>query len=145
MVATSPTAAPQIIIIDDDQFVRDFTVHAIEFGTNQKVTTFDNGFNAWQYIQERSAFIDVIIADANIPDINGLELLERIKNKYPAKSCIITSSNPKHETTAHQKGADAFLFKPFDANDLFGVIEQFVLPQRPKRDQRNASLVSNHC
>lgn len=120
------SAGAQIVIIDDDFFVRDFTVHAIEFGTNRKVTTFESGLNAWQYIRKRSHRIDVIIADANIPEINGLELLGRIKGNYPGKRFIITSSNPAHEKTARQLGADAFVSKPFDVSDIITVLELFV-------------------
>lgn len=117
----------QIIIIDDDQFVRDFAVHAIEFGTNRKVATFESGLHAWQFIQSQPDSVDVVIADANIPDINGLELLERFKKKYSHKIFIITSSNPAHEKTAYHMGADAFLSKPFGVNDLFAIVEQLVL------------------
>ncbi|MDA8138133.1 MAG: response regulator [Desulfobacteraceae bacterium] len=127
MPAATVSSGPQIIIIDDDRFVRDFAVHTIEFGINRAVATFENGFHAWQYIQERPRHMDVIIADANIPEMSGLELLERIKTQYPQKNFIITSSNPAHEKAAHQKGADAFLCKPYGVNDLFAVIEQFML------------------
>lgn len=118
-------AGSKVIIIDDDFFVRDFAVHTIEFGINRNVVVFENGLNAWQYIQKRPDFADVIIADANIPEINGIELLWRVKGKYPVKIFIITSSNPAHEKIALQMGADAFLSKPFDVSDIFAVIEQF--------------------
>jgi CheY-like chemotaxis protein len=130
MAAATVPAGPQIIMVDDDLFVREFAVHTIEFGTNRKVARFENGFKAWQYLQERPRQADVIIADANIPDMSGLELLDRIKTHYPAKHFIITSSNPVHEQAAHQLGAEAFLSKPYGVNDLFTVIEQFVLTTR---------------
>ena len=120
-------AGIQILIVDDDQLVRDFAVHTIEFGTNRKVTTFDNGFNAWQYIQDQPHLVDIIIADANIPDVDGIELLERVKKSCPQKKFIITSSNPACEKSAYQMGADAFVSKPFDVNDLFTVIQQLMM------------------
>ncbi len=114
----------QVIIIDDDQLVRNFAVHTIEYGINQKVRTFDNGFEAWQALQNQPNDADIIIADANIPDMNGLELLNQVKQKYPKKKFIITTSNPKIEHTALKMGADAFLSKPYNAQDLFAVIQQ---------------------
>lgn len=116
----------QILIVDDDQLVRDFAVHTIEFGINRKVSTFDNGFNAWQFLQNHPDGADIIIADANIPDMDGMELLEQVKKKYPEKKFIITTSNPKNEDTAYQMGADAFLSKPYDVNDLFTIVQQFI-------------------
>ena len=115
----------QIIVVDDDQLVRDFAVHTIEYGINRKVATFDNGFNAWQFVQNRPEDADIIIADANIPDMDGMELLSKVKEKFPEKKFVITTSNPDFENTAYQMGADAFLTKPYDVNDLFTIVQQF--------------------
>jgi YesN/AraC family two-component response regulator len=119
---TSPDA--QVIIIDDDQLVRSFAVSTIEYGTNRKVTTFENGFQAWQFIQSKPDEVDIIIADANIPDMDGLELLGQVKSKHPDKKFVITTSNPEIENTALQLGADAFLLKPYCIDDLFALIER---------------------
>ena len=43
----------RVMIVDDDHLVCDFTKHTIEYGINQKVITFDNGFLAWQHLQEK--------------------------------------------------------------------------------------------
>ena len=112
-----------MIIIDDDQLVRSFAVHTIEYATNRKVTTFESGFNAWEYIQANPEEAHIIIADANIPEMSGLELLRQVKRVHPDKKFIITTSNPDMENTAYQLGADAFLLKPYDIDDLFTLIE----------------------
>ena len=117
----------RVIIVDDDYLVRDFTKHTIEYGINQKVITFDNGFLAWQHLQENDGKIDVIIADVNIPEMDGLELLSRSKAGQNSASFIITTSNPVHETTARDLGADAFVLKPFEFNDLFFLVKQFLV------------------
>jgi len=125
VTAFNPTADLHVIIIDDDQLVRNFAVHTIEYGTNRKVVTFDSGFNAWQFIQSKPAEADIIIADANIPDMDGMELLSQVKSKHPDKKFVITTSNPDIEKAAYQLGADAFLLKPYDIDDLFILIQQF--------------------
>ncbi len=126
-MATSNTSKDlHILIVDDDQLVRDFAVHTIEYGTNRKVVTFDSGFQAWKYIQNQPHYVDIIIADANIPDMNGMELLGQVKENYPDKTFVITASNPDFEKTAYQLGAAAFLSKPFDVDDLFAILQQFV-------------------
>jgi DNA-binding NtrC family response regulator len=114
-----------IIIVDDDQLVRDFAVHTIEYGTNRQVATFENGFKAWQFIQSTPQKADIIIADANIPDMDGMELLRRVKEAHPGKKFIITTSDPGLESLAGRLGADAFLSKPYDISDLFAVVQQF--------------------
>lgn len=127
------------MIVDDDQLVRDFAVHTIEYGTNRKVATFDNGFSAWEFLQTQPQEADIIIADANIPDVDGLELLDRIKKNYPQKQFVITSGNPDLADIANKKGADAFLSKPYDARDLFTIVEQLcVRPASPaKKSESN--------
>ncbi len=127
MAIPNPNSTVHILIVDDDQLVRDFAVHTIEYGTNRKVTTFDNGFQAWQYIKNRPKDVDIIIADANIPDIDGLELLDQVKRSHPGIKFIITTSNPTFEKTADQLGADAFLSKPYDVNDLFAIVQNFII------------------
>ena len=125
MAKAHPPIDVRIIIIDDDQLVRDFAVHTIEYGTNRKVVTFDSGFKAWQYIQNQPGDVDIVIADANIPDMDGLELLAEVKRVFPDKIFIITTSNPAFERSAYQLGADAFLFKPYDVNDLFAIVQKY--------------------
>jgi CheY-like chemotaxis protein len=114
-----------IIFVDDDQLVRDFAVHTIEYGTNRKVATFDSGFEAWQFIQRTPQAGDLIIVDANIPDMDGLELLRRVKQEHPEKKLVLTTSNPSLEVEAGQLGADALLSKPYDTKDLFAVVQRF--------------------
>lgn len=125
MASPSSGIGIQIVVVDDDQLVRDFAVHTIEYGINRKVTTFDNGFNAWQFVENQPEDTDIIIADANIPDMDGMELLSKVKEKFPEKKFVITTSNPDFENTAYQMGADAFLTKPYDVNDLFTIVQQF--------------------
>lgn len=126
---TSSDSIPNIhiLIVDDDQLVRDFAVHTIEYGINRKVTTMDCGFQAWQYIQQQPENVDIIIADANIPDMDGLELLEKVKKSYPKKTFIITTGSTACMNDAYQLGADALLTKPYDVNDLFTIVQKFIV------------------
>ena len=134
MPAFNTNADLHVIVIDDDQLVRSFAVHTIEYGTNRKVLTFESGFHAWQFIQDKPAEVDIIIADANIPDMDGMQLLSQVKSKHPEKKFIITTSNPDIEKAAYQLGADAFLLKPYDIDDLFVLIQQFFSNDPPVFD-----------
>jgi len=144
MDAPRSQASLHTLIIDDDQLVRDFAVHTVEFGTNRKATTFESGFQAWQYVQSHPDLVDVVIADVNIPDMDGLELLERIKRTFPQKVFIVTSSDPANEQAAYQMGADAFLAKPFDVNDLLTLVQALMLTGGPPKVQKSIPLHSQH-
>ena len=112
--------------MDDDQLTRDFAVDVLAYSVNRDVKSFKNGNEAWNYIQNPES-ADIILSDIDMPEMDGLELLKRVKKEYPQKICILMSSKPAHESAARQSGADAFISKPFDINDLFEIVQAFVV------------------
>jgi DNA-binding NtrC family response regulator len=129
-------------MIDDDQLVRDFAVHTLEYGINQKVIVFDNGFEAWQSLQNQPNNADIIIADANIPDMDGMELLSHVKQHFPQKKLIITTSNPDIADTASDMGVDALVLKPYDAQDLFEVVQHFFKGRGSVQNGKNTPITT---
>jgi DNA-binding NtrC family response regulator len=113
-------------VVDDDPMARDFTVDVLAYSVNREVKSFGNGADAWTYIKDPES-ADIIVSEVDMPQMGGLELLKRVKTEYPKKICILMSSQPGHETAARQSGADAFIAKPFDINDLFDVVQSFVV------------------
>ena len=116
----------KIIVVDKDQLVREFTVDVLEFCVNREVVSFDNGSDAWDYIQSPDN-AHVIISDAEVPIMNGFDLLKNIKETFPEKICIIMSHDYKNEKVAKELGADAFLAKPFYIDELFELVQQYVV------------------
>ena len=113
-------------MVDDDQMTRDFAVDVLAYSVNREVKSFGNGVDAWTYIKDPES-ADIIVSEVDIPQMNGLELLKKVKSEYPKKICILMSNQPAHETAARQSGADAFIAKPFDIDDLFDVVQSFVV------------------
>ena len=105
---------------------RDFAVDVLAYSVNREVRSFNNGIEAWNYIKDPDS-ADIIVSDIDMPEMDGLELLKRVKKEYPQKKCILMSSKPAHEKDARQFGADAFIAKPFDVNDLFEIVQTFVV------------------
>ena len=138
-------AIGNVLLVDDDQLVRDFTAHTIEYGTNRSVETFESGFFAWRYLEQRHESIDLVIADANIPDMDGLELLKKIKERFPGKAVIIMGAEPDMEKKAQQMGADAFISKPFNAEDLFVVARRFALGLKAEPDMEWPTTLPGDC
>lgn len=145
MATTDSAYERRVIIVDDDQLLRSFAVHTIEYGTNRKVATFENGFQAWQFIISQPENVDIIIADANIPDMDGLELLAEVKQAFPEKIFIITTSNPDLEQSASRLGADAFLSKPYDLNDLFAIVQTYIRNEARSRKASLKALPNTHA
>jgi DNA-binding response OmpR family regulator len=139
METPQPKACRNVIVIDDDPLVRDFIVHTVEFGINQKVIALDSGSEGWRYIQDQSLLVDIVIADANLPDLNGLDLLERVKKINPGILFVIVSSDPRDERRAHLLNADAFVAKPFNVDDLITLMRNLI-PAPSRADASAASL-----
>jgi CheY-like chemotaxis protein len=72
----------------------------------------------------------VILLDLNLPGIDGRDILERLKQDISFKEIPIivftTSSNPKDIELCYQKGANGYLVKPMDAQELKKTIQAFV-------------------
>ncbi len=98
----------------------------LAYSVNREVKSFGNGIDAWSYIKDPES-ADIIVSDVDMPQMDGLELLKRVKSEYPKKICILMGSKPAHENAARECGADAFIAKPFDINDLFDVVQSFVV------------------
>ena len=116
----------KIVVVDKDKLVRDFTVDVLEFCVNREVLAFDNGSDAWDFIQTPDN-AHVIIFDAEIPSMSGFDLLKNIKETFPDKVCIIMSHRYQNEKAAKELGADAFLAKPFYIDELFELVQRYVV------------------
>ncbi len=70
---------------------------------------------------------DVIVTDVNLPDMNGLKLCEVAREQYGDQAIILVVTGADIErriVTSLQLGADAFLEKPFDVDELIARIER---------------------
>ncbi|WP_026733718.1 response regulator [Fischerella sp. PCC 9605] len=72
----------------------------------------------------------VILLDLNLPGIDGREILEQLKQDKSFKEIPVivftTSSNPKDIELCYQKGANGYLIKPMDAQELQKTVQAFV-------------------
>jgi CheY-like chemotaxis protein len=116
----------KIAVIDGDLLVRDFVTTVLMYCVNRDVLSFDNGMAAWRYVQSTDS-PDIVISEVAVSGLNGFEFLAKFKASHPTKKCLLMSSNPEDEQIARDSGADAFLAKPVSVNDLFEVIETFVV------------------
>jgi signal transduction histidine kinase/DNA-binding response OmpR family regulator len=105
----------RILIVDDSDIDRDTYIRYLQSDTDYsyeitKAETLEEGLELW-----RSQHPDVILLDINLPDGNGLELLEAMsKNPSPEQSCVIILTGKGDEQTAVRAmklGADDYLVK----------------------------------
>ena len=104
----------------------DFTVDVLEFCINRSVAAFESGNEAWEYIK-KNGNTHIVITEADLPEMTGLDLLANIKKSYPEKTCIIMSQTHTNEKRAEELGADAFLAKPFYVDEIFEIVQRYVI------------------
>jgi CheY-like chemotaxis protein len=71
----------------------------------------------------RALPIDAVISDIHMPEMNGLEMIQAIRQYDPAATMIAMSSDPERLSLAHHAGAQQTLKKPFDLSDLRRVVD----------------------
>ena len=117
----------KIAVIDDDKLTRDLVVNALMYCVNRDVLSFESGFSALAYLDTHEDSPGIIVCDVDMPEMNGLALLESIKKKWPSIICVIMSENPADKKPASDLGADTFLAKPFKVTDLFNIVQKYIV------------------
>ena len=101
-----------IVIVDDEIVNLLLLENIVTTESYEHVTTFNNAPEALAYIQSNS--IDALITDFNMPDMDGIELLEYAKALYPDLVSIMITANNDNEMMhkALETGVTDFLLKP---------------------------------
>jgi diguanylate cyclase (GGDEF)-like protein len=107
----------RILVVDDENSVRTVMSQVLQ-DEGFAVTEAANGKQALECMQKDP--FSLVITDIVMPEMTGLELLEKIKKHHPETQVIIITSHASLETaiTAMRHGAYDYLFKPFKDLDL---------------------------
>lgn len=111
-----------ILVVDDDIAHR--TMLRIMLGWEYKISEADCGATAIKKIQDMP--FDLVLMDVCMPEINGVEALDKIKASNPNIPVIMMTaySSEKTASRAVAKGAYDYLTKPFDFDHLRSKIEK---------------------
>lgn len=107
----------KFLIVDDEQGIRQLLTLVFE-RAGHSVRTADNGRRALVLLREEPA--DLIISDVKMPDIGGIELLRAARELLPDVGVVMMTAFATVETAreAFKLGADDFIQKPFDVDEL---------------------------
>ena len=112
-----------ILVVDDDAQVRK-SLSSLLSEEGYSVVTAENGKQATK-ISEKSRF-DMALIDIKLPDMEGTELLHRLKENQPHMVKIIITGFPTLENAMEtvNEGADGYILKPFDVQKLLEMIRK---------------------
>lgn len=117
----------KILVIDDAVPIRSF-LRVYMQGMGAIVSEANTGQRGIESCKEVEP--DVVILDLGLPDMDGLNVLNEVRNiNFKNKPIIIVLTVRKGEGTmkeSYQLGADAFMNKPFMVEDLIDVLREKV-------------------
>ena len=118
-----------ILIVEDSPTMRALLTTALEdLDIPVKVTEAESGFDALRQLPRES--YDLIVTDINMPDINGLELVSFVKRnpQYASIPLVIVSTegSERDREKGLSLGADAYLVKPFEPDDLLQIVRDLL-------------------
>jgi two-component system KDP operon response regulator KdpE len=113
-------AEPAIVLIEDEPQIRRFLRTTL---TGQGYRLFEVSTGADGLVEAASRQPDVIIVDMGLPDMDGLEVIRRLRG-WTAVPIIVLSARgqERDKVTALDAGADDYVSKPFGAEELLARI-----------------------
>lgn len=108
---------PKILVIDDESSIRNTLKDILEYEKYETVLA-EDGFEALEKMDQGP--FDVILCDVKMPKMDGIELLDKIKDLDPDATVVMISGHGTIDTAveAIKKGAFDFISKPLDLNRL---------------------------
>lgn len=117
-----------VLVADDSSTVRKFVSFSLGAESLDVLTAVD-GMDALEKISQAPR-VDLIIVDLNMPNMDGYEFIENVRNSevYRNIPIIILSSERGEESKERGKavGADTYIEKPFDAKKIKYEVSKFL-------------------
>jgi CheY-like chemotaxis protein len=119
--------ANTILIVEDHDSIRDLMI-AIFSNTDYEIYHAKDGKEALKMVSNYNP--DVVLLDIQLPEVNGFDVCESIKNNpvlFHTKILMISSQSQKFDLQkAKEVGADGYIIKPFKPNTLMEKVEQLL-------------------
>ena len=113
-----------VLIVDDDEMVLNAVTRMLEKSPDYtfKIKTASDGFEAGQLVSVLRPHL--ILLDIMLPSLDGFKVCETVRQQYPDMKIIAMSGYASQENKDRilKLGANAFLSKPFEMEDLFKTI-----------------------
>ena len=116
----------KVLIIDDDKELCALMKKCIEQEKLSAVTVY-NGIEGVRLIDENKDSYSLIILDVMLPDIDGFQILQKIRDTSNIPVLMLTAkSNEEDKVFGLRLGADDYLTKPFGINELLARVNSLI-------------------
>lgn len=115
----------KILVVDDDPDIVEFLQELLELEGYTVVTT-----DKAEYVDKLHSgnLPDLILLDMLLSGKDGREIVKQLKGQEETRHIpvIMFSAHPSAEATARQAGADDFIAKPFEMDEMVKMVERWV-------------------
>lgn len=127
--------AELVLIVEDNPDLNSFLVDTVLPQLGYRSVLAITGAQAWQIISEQHP--DVILLDVELPDINGLDLVERLRLEEIKTPVIMMTAHGSEETAvrAFRLGVRDYLIKPYTADQVASAIEDALYLSRLEEER----------
>jgi len=137
----------RILVVDDDEGIRK-TLATILQDKGYVVDAAENGKKAIE--KSRSQFYNLALIDIRLSDMEGTSLLSAMKETVPKMVKIIITGHPTlhNAIEATNKGADAYILKPFNMDNVLNTIKEHLTKQQEARkysEEKVAEFIENRA
>jgi CheY-like chemotaxis protein len=129
----------RVLVVDDDPYIREL-VSAALLNHGYDVQSARDGVEALRRLEEGR--YEVVLTDYGMPRMNGLQLLAAIRDRWPATPVVFVSGESSETARmAAQKGAYAWLGKPYDLARLLQTVGTAIQGAAPLHSERFSSEI----
>ena len=113
---------PSILVVDDELLIRDL-LYDFFSGQGWHIAVAENGEKALAVLQDKE--IDLVLSDIKMPEMDGLQLAETLKERHPDLPVVLMTGYPSVESavSALRAKVEDYVIKPFNINQLYKLIE----------------------
>jgi len=143
LTSNDPSPAYKILIVDDEKDVL-VALHTTLKRARQftsDVSIAENGSEALAELEKKE--FDIVLSDYKMPKMDGLELLERVREKYPSIVRILItacSDIALVKDAINRLAVDYYIEKPWDRKELISLIHEALKrkkPSMPRKDRKS--------
>jgi len=129
----------RILIIDDDENIRKVLATILE-EEGYIVETAETGKMAIEKTGRKT--YNLALIDIRLPDMEGIELLTRMRPTTPKMQKIIVTGFPtmQNAVDAVNRGADGYILKPFNVEKVLKIIEEQLKKQEDEKEYNQSKV-----
>ena len=123
---------PFVYIVDDDEYIR----KALEIFLEQEGFELLSAASGKEILDDDDSNPDIVLLDIDLPAMNGIEVCKKLRSRFKKNISIVFMSgrvvHPELEKQMNEAGADAFISKPFNLQEISDKIRHFLSSRVPQ-------------